>query len=484
MAAVSDEALALAYATAAGCVAVTVWHCGCLDEDNGDSCVPPPVPSAEAAVRSASPPAARTCTTDRRPQLLPQPPPVGRLGLPQGPVEQVGDDLLLLVFHHLVQSVPGDARVAAASSDPRPRHLLAAGGTCRRWRRLCGLRCFWEPLCVRHFQMHTGEPNPLPVPTQAGAVASTAAAAVAGAGASSARDRGSLYAALGLSDDATSAEVVRAYRALSRSAQQVAGDASGGDHTELSRWRDAWLDWSSEAKHKMLPSTWSQHCNAPMWAHVNRYWHSIYAFFGDGARAADGRGAPSHSQQMIPQVIDSLLPPAEPVAWWHFLEHLEMRPYAAALEPLRLLFRVHNGQSTALDRLVDNGRVSGRKLLSRQCDLFVGLFGGWGAEGSLLRENGQLRGTSLRLYSLERMVHATKTLRTRLGQGNLALPPSMFVLGASLERQKMLLCDAASRMQLHFLTPNGLWAAHPPLPDPAATRRGGWGPRPAAVVRH
>ena len=79
--------------------------------------------------------------------------------------------------------------------------------------------------------------------------------------------------------------------------------------------------------------------------------------------------------------------------------------HASTLTPLRLLYRVHNGQSLPIDRLLDTGSATDSDLRSRSDELCSGLFGGY-------EENGVL--TSVRLYSLERVVHLTQQLRRRL----------------------------------------------------------------------
>ena len=154
-----------------------------------------------------------------------------------------------------------------------------------------------------------------------------------------------------------------------------------------------------------------------------------------------------------PSVLASLLPPADSADWIRFIEELGLQQYEATLEPLRLLYCVHNGQSSQLDRLLDSGDVD--QALKHHLDIFSGLLGGYSVYDHM---------PCTRLFSLEKAVHATQEVRQMAG---LQMPPQYFVIGGSYDMRKCFFCDAAT-LEVLAAAPmqamagaSGVYRAHP-----------------------
>lgn len=150
-----------------------------------------------------------------------------------------------------------------------------------------------------------------------------------------------------------------------------------------------------------------------------------------------------------PTLLASLLPPADSADWIRFIEELDLQQYEATLEPLRLLYCVHNGQSSQLDRLLDSGDVDAA--LNHHLDIFSGLLGGYSVYDHM---------PCSRLFSLEKSVHATREMRQMVGQ----IPQQYFVIGGSYDMRKQFFCDAAT-LDVFATVPSqqmGMYPAHPP----------------------
>ena len=151
-----------------------------------------------------------------------------------------------------------------------------------------------------------------------------------------------------------------------------------------------------------------------------------------------------------PTVLASLLPPADSADWIRFIEELGLQQYEAKLESLRLLYCVHNGQSSQLDRLLDSGDVD--QALKHHLDIFSGLLGGYSVYDHM---------PCSRLFSLEKSVHATHEMRQMVGP---QMPQHYFVIGGSYDMRKQFFCDAAT-LDVFVTAPAqqmGMFPAHPP----------------------
>lgn len=154
-----------------------------------------------------------------------------------------------------------------------------------------------------------------------------------------------------------------------------------------------------------------------------------------------------------PTVLESLLPPADSADWIRFIEELGLQQYEATLEPLRLLYCCHNGQSSQFDRLLDSGDLD--QALKHHVDIFSGLLGGYSVYDHM---------PCSRLFSLEKSVHATREVRQMAG---LQMPMQFFVIGGSYDMRKLFFCDAATLDVLaaapvqRMAGASGVYPAHP-----------------------
>lgn len=155
-------------------------------------------------------------------------------------------------------------------------------------------------------------------------------------------------------------------------------------------------------------------------------------------------------------MLKSLLPPADNAEWFRFIEELGLQQYEATLEPFRLLYCVHNGQSSQMDRLLDTGDVE--QAMKHHRDIFTGLLGGYSVYDHM---------PCGRLFSLEKSVHATRELR----MAGLEMPPQHFVIGGSYDMRKCFFCDAATldvvapALMQRMAGAPGMYPAHPQAED-------------------
>eukprot|EP01052_Picozoa_sp_SAG31_P004823 SAG31_NODE_204_length_20414_cov_19.143392_15_plen_366_part_00 len=301
--------------------------------------------------------------------------------------------------------------------------------------------------------------------------------------------KASLYHELGVSHTATVGELETAYlrirstrtdsnsavssrRVWARWYQLVAALASRGHHFAMAREgnSDDLLLHASLAhrmdRHNHMEETRSADTSlppvltGPTWLRVSQIWSALGQWY----------------RQHCPKPLETLLPPVDAEEWRTFLTDLGLQAWAANLEPVRLLYSVHNGQYTKMDASVDNAARSlgalaaPRDFLSMcQADVFSGLFGGYSTTG--------VYASSVRLFSVSRSIEWTRRLRNRpLVAGRMrlvedglaqighvtALPLSMFVVAATHDLTKIYLCDAAEnngqnlRMTLLLLRADGI----------------------------
>jgi hypothetical protein len=452
--------LAVAAAAATG----SLLYCMCSAR-SGDRVVPPPRQTAKASSTRAAVPTG-----------LPAPTFGG------GIFESLDDDMVLLVLRHLSRIGHG-ADTLNAAADAAAAALISAGGINRQWRRLSGLRCFWSPLCQYHFRIGA---EPVECPRWCAENGALPPAQRLGDSASSS----SYYEALGLHEGATAQDIAAAYAAVVRRAASAAagsGNASAAARelpVTASEWRQCWLSWHAEAAttigHTHVPlqrrepprlplppqerqsrqrpegrQSGNRPIDGQLWCRVVDCWRRIHDF----------------CEAEHPAVLASLLPPADSASWIQFIEELGLQQYETRLEPLRLLYCAHNGQSTQLDRLLDAGDVG--QALKHHLDIFAGLLGGYCVQDHM---------PCGRLYSLEKSVHATLEVRELPG---MQLPPQCFVIAGSYDIRKCFFCDAAT-LDVFVAAPmqqlagaTGVYPAHPQdtqqlqAQQPAETGTGG-----------
>jgi len=288
-----------------------------------------------SAPESKAPPPRHTSPRGQQPPPSQQAGRGGGGGGGSGPLEGLDDDMVIMVLHHLCGGST-EAR-SNAQADAAAAWLLSAGGVCRQWRRLGALPCFWRPLCAHHFGFSdalldcprhgAAEPEPPAPPSTS-----------------------SYYSALGVADDATTEEIVAAYAALVDSRADAGADAPppaalGG---EEAGWRRCWLAWHAEAlstighAHQPLLRAadadtvpGNARLDATLWRRSAGCWERVRAFCAAEA----------------PDVLRTLLPPADAADWSRFLAELGLQGFAPNLEPLRLLYCYHNGQVRLSSRL-------------------------------------------------------------------------------------------------------------------------------------
>ena len=320
-------------AVAAAAVAGSLYYCWCAS-GSGDS------GSGASALSPRTPPT----WPGRGVPAVPSP----EAELTGGGIfESLDDDMVLLVVQRMyrldddstreVSSSNGQADVAAAA-------LICVGGINRQWRRLSGLRCFWQPLCRHHFKIGM---DPIDCPRWSDRSPSRDHTPAEQRG----RSNESYYAALGLSEGATAEEIAAAYTAVVNAAQgrseATMQHAKGDELPAPAEWRQCWLSWHGVAAsqighaHKPLqrceppappggaasaPAAGNQPIDGQLWCRVIRCWRQMHDF----------------CEAEHPAIIDSLLPPADTADWIRFLQDLNLEDYAERLEPLRLLYCVRD----------------------------------------------------------------------------------------------------------------------------------------------
>ena len=289
-------------------------------------------------------------------------------------IDVLSEDLLLHVLEAYARVSPDRAVVC----------LLRAGGVCRLWRRVSGMRCFWQHLCFHHYRIPTGTAQPLrrPVEPRANGYVPGDSYSTVGRRNRCAPSTNSItehYRALGVSQNASADEIKAAWNQAKMRAQLVGIAAAVRTSTEYTvpvaessptsdEWRRAWLSWRAEARDVIGPSPvfrtgihvghdvtgqrttsmgarladqfnpWAP-IDANMWCRCVTIWSKIRAFYSCPQKT------PTTASVRHPKVAQSLLPPADAVSWFNFVTTLQLvrasAAYAQAIASRRVWAKIY-----------------------------------------------------------------------------------------------------------------------------------------------